>query len=93
MTNYSVNSIVNKIKKAFPCEAISEPICAEVKRAISSGVMPKFNDVECTCIKDKKSKKCNVSTKFIETKLYALGVVEMCQAMVKPELVEEGEYE
>lgn len=92
MTTYSVNSIVCKVKKAFPCEAISEPICVEIRSAISHGVMPEFSDVECSCFYEKRIKKCTISKQLIETRLYALGITKMCEAMVKPELAEEGEW-
>lgn len=92
MTTYSVNSIVCKVKKAFPCEAISEPICVEIRNALSRGVMPKFSDVECNCIKDERAKRCAISTKAIEMRLYAIGVINMCEAMMEAEPDEEGEW-
>lgn len=92
MTTYSVNSIVCKIKNAFPCEAISEPICEEVCKALSCGIMPKFEDVECSCTFNKRAKTCIITGKSIETRMRVLGITEMCKDMIRSDPNEEGEW-
>lgn len=92
MTTNSVNSIVCKIKKEFPCEAISEPICAEIRKALSRGVMPIFNDIDCCCSLGERSKRCFISKEIIEMRMYALGFTKMYEEIIEPDLDEEGEW-
>ena len=92
MTICSEKSIMWKIRREFPCEAISEPICAEAHRVLTCGIMPKFSAITCECFTGSKRKVCIFSKAYIEGKLHEVGLYEMCAELMKGDPDEEGEW-
>lgn len=92
MTICSEKSIMIKIRKEFPCEAISEPICVEAHRVLTDGNIPKFETVTCECFNGDRRKVCHVSKSYIEDKLRELGLYEMRAEIIKGDPDEEGEW-
>lgn len=92
MTTCSESAIMWKIRKTFECEAVSEPICNEVSRAIILGTMPKFDDIKCECVSGDEKQVCRLAGDYIEGKMQVAGILKMIEELVNPDPNEEGEW-
>lgn len=92
MHTYREQNIKYRIKKTFPCEAVNEPICSEIARALTSGNIPEFQAVKCRCVSGNVEKRCNFSKEYIEEKMREIGIENMIKENVEADPDEEGEW-
>ncbi len=85
-------TIMREIRKLFPCEGLSEPICDEVYRAITHGEKPQFEPVRCTCTKDGERTVCRYSQNKLENLMEEAGILYKIDELIELDKSEEGEW-